>query len=278
MIIASNGSKKMSASKGFTLIELLVVIAIIAILAAILFPVFAQAKAAAKAIACMSNMHQLGLASMMYLNDYDDMWYPCLTQSDLPQPGFAPQRSWIGYDNNNAPEANGEYGNDDLPAVNPIQPGLIDVYLKNQGIKRCPALPPTWQTGYAVNGFTEALPSDYYSTNPEAKGQEFGPTNKLEVMQGSMLVALPASDSEVEQPSVTLAMWEHEATVPLCDFLQQYDWFGSPPNLDVTREHFHFLHGAGCNTLWADGHSRKMQYGQLRRPMFSCIKSIYPSD
>jgi prepilin-type N-terminal cleavage/methylation domain-containing protein len=56
----------------FTLIELLVVIAIIAILAAILFPVFAQAKQAAKKAASLSNTKQIGLASIMYSNDYDD--------------------------------------------------------------------------------------------------------------------------------------------------------------------------------------------------------------
>ncbi len=61
--------------KAFTLIELLVVIAIIAILAAILFPVFAQAKVAAKKTQAISNAKQVGLAMLMYLNDYDDTYY-----------------------------------------------------------------------------------------------------------------------------------------------------------------------------------------------------------
>ena len=60
--------------RAFTLIELLVVIAIIAILAAILFPVFAQAKEAAKKASCLSNMKQLGVSTMLYINDYDDVY------------------------------------------------------------------------------------------------------------------------------------------------------------------------------------------------------------
>jgi len=58
--------------RAFTLIELLVVIAIIAILAAILFPVFAQAKAAAKTTVALSNLKQLGVANLLYMNDNDD--------------------------------------------------------------------------------------------------------------------------------------------------------------------------------------------------------------
>lgn len=59
-------------NKGFTLIELLVVIAIIAILAAILFPVFAQAREKARQTTCLANVKQIGLATIMYIQDYDD--------------------------------------------------------------------------------------------------------------------------------------------------------------------------------------------------------------
>lgn len=62
----------MKKHSAFTLIELLVVIAIIAILAAILFPVFAQAREKARAISCLSNLKQMGLGLQMYTQDYDE--------------------------------------------------------------------------------------------------------------------------------------------------------------------------------------------------------------
>lgn len=65
----------MSRRKGFTLIELLVVIAIIAILAAILFPVFARAREAARGASCKSNLRQIATAMMMYTQDYDETMF-----------------------------------------------------------------------------------------------------------------------------------------------------------------------------------------------------------
>lgn len=85
--------------KGFTLIELLVVIAIIAILAAILFPVFAQAKEAAKKTSCAMNMRQLGLGIIMYQGDWDDTFSPGYYYNAPNGPGVLDNsgiNSWSG--------------------------------------------------------------------------------------------------------------------------------------------------------------------------------------
>jgi len=127
------------SSYGFTLIELLVVIAIIAILAAILFPVFAQAKEAAKKTNCVSDTKQTGLALMMYATDYDDV-IPrhdnngSCTYGEVPCQGpdwgnFAPPTTWGG----------GGY----LPGMAVMIWGAIEPYHKNVGISICPTMGPT---------------------------------------------------------------------------------------------------------------------------------------
>jgi prepilin-type N-terminal cleavage/methylation domain-containing protein/prepilin-type processing-associated H-X9-DG protein len=85
-------NRAFTSRKAFTLIELLVVIAIIAILAAILFPVFAQAREKARSISCLSNDKQLGLALMMYAQDNDER-YPFGHISDADAAGDA--QSWV---------------------------------------------------------------------------------------------------------------------------------------------------------------------------------------
>jgi len=114
--------RRLKSRNAFTLIELLVVIAIIAILAAILFPVFAQAREAARKTSCISNCRQMGLAVMQYSQDYDEM-YVC-DAWDTPPLGVSDTDSG----NPNFPSA--------YPWVFRIQP-----YLKNKQVFVCPSDP-----------------------------------------------------------------------------------------------------------------------------------------
>lgn len=99
--------------RAFTLIELLVVIAIIAILAAILFPVFAQAKDAAKKIVCMSNFNQVTKAMMMYLEANDD-GFPHSNTGSINGPGWG-------------------FGRPDI-----VWPEVLHPFIKNWTVHRCP--------------------------------------------------------------------------------------------------------------------------------------------
>jgi prepilin-type N-terminal cleavage/methylation domain-containing protein/prepilin-type processing-associated H-X9-DG protein len=88
--------KPIQESRAFTLIELLVVIAIIAILAAILFPVFAQAKAAAKKVSSLSNIKQLALGNILYAGDADDVFVYAQPAQDPATGQWGDGGSWWG--------------------------------------------------------------------------------------------------------------------------------------------------------------------------------------
>ena len=115
----------------FTLIELLVVIAIIAILAAILFPVFAQARAKARQTACLSNMKQIGTGLMMYTQDYDEILPGNDTNAegyDEPARSSSPSRS---RDRREAPPRAPHQP--PLPPSNPPRPSLCSRQIEPTG-------------------------------------------------------------------------------------------------------------------------------------------------
>nr|WP_309693552.1 prepilin-type N-terminal cleavage/methylation domain-containing protein [Armatimonas sp.] len=172
--------------RAFTLIELLVVIAIIAILAAILFPVFAQARAKARQTVCMSNMKQIGTASLMYVQDYDEVFYDNYFLGRNPITGASMLIYWtVG-----------------RSSTNQNVPYLLEPYLKNKGVLACPSERRQGTTSrypqYSVNQLPNLRPS---IIAPDGGGY-VGPLTRN-------LSAINATG--------TMLMWEHNSTTPACN-------------------------------------------------------------
>ncbi len=141
---------------GFTLIELLIVIGIIALLAAVLFPVFAKARARARQTVCLSNLRQLGLAFSAYSQDYDDQ-YP---NGADPTDRYSTPSVWsFGPPGDKALV-------DTLPMLaddphTPAQPGVLDAYVKSRELWHCPSDSGYTQIDNALCCSLNALPTSY---------------------------------------------------------------------------------------------------------------------
>jgi prepilin-type N-terminal cleavage/methylation domain-containing protein/prepilin-type processing-associated H-X9-DG protein len=245
--------------KGFTLIELLVVIAIIAILAAILFPVFAQAREKARAISCLSNDKQLANATYMYVQDYDEI-FPFANDFGNPLyniPGSPIQGRYKYWGDSLAPYIkNG--------GASGIGAGGTGNYGPAQ---RCPN-EPSWYTGYAYNIQLGYFPGD------QLGGGRTGP-----IYQGVSLAALtrPAELIVLLENSVPYSWmrnnlaYSHGSAYGLA-----YRWFPVDTNTCMTWYNWpdsaslagtagagivSGRHHLGANCVFADGHAKWLRTG-----------------
>jgi prepilin-type N-terminal cleavage/methylation domain-containing protein/prepilin-type processing-associated H-X9-DG protein len=235
--------------KAFTLIELLVVIAIIAILAAILFPVFAQARESARMTSCLSNMKQMGLALQMYVQDYDET-FPNIYQG------------W------GAPTAG---SNEGWMWKNAVQP-----YIKNKGIFNCPSNPvanPTQAGVLPPNGNNE--------WHDNAKGYVMEPDKKMAqsyAMNAGATTWCPVDDAgtnwankrplalaSINRPANLIALGEttwREGDFGMDWFLQSGGQCGG---------HALFAHrgfNGPANMVYFDGHAKAKKWSQVAYPPY----------
>ncbi len=166
--------------RAFTLIELLVVIAIIAILAAILFPVFAQAREKARSSSCLNNMKQSGLGILQYVQDFDETYPLAYARSDsagweMTQVTHVPP-TWY------TATVGAQTARDHSIWANATQP-----YVKNYGVLTCPSSEPV----------------DYYGNTDAFKVVE--PVAMSYVYSGELMAA---PESLIKRPAAVPVLWE----------------------------------------------------------------------
>lgn len=229
-------------SKAFTLIELLVVIAIIAILAAILFPVFAQAKEAAKKTACLGQTQQIGTALMLYLTDYD---------STYPQ---------------EHPAADNPATADNLGQLESIDYGSpfdkILPYVKGDtsakaGLYVCPSdTDPHGQTLLDPSG-------NCIGSSPLAP-----PPGPLTSFLLNAYFLFGATESKLDAPAQTIYVSERKKS--FCD-VHYHPWLGEtelPTSSTDTANPVAISerHTGGSNYTYADGHAKWRHFADTRKP------------
>jgi len=233
-----------------------VVIAIIAILAAILFPVFAQAREKARTTSCLSNMKQLGTAQMMYVQDYDETVTPYDQRSTQPFP------------------------NDEATWCQLIQP-----YIKNWQVFRCPSNSVNpfgiWNPGSPFGWYYNWMrwPSygfnyDYLNISPNCNPFPGLPVTLAAISKPSDTV-LYVDVKNVGSPAGYFASMGAESpaivTVPDACGWSNGGWgagsFGDSPGLfggnPTYTGDFDARHTGGGNVTWCDGHAKWMRPGAL---------------
>jgi prepilin-type N-terminal cleavage/methylation domain-containing protein/prepilin-type processing-associated H-X9-DG protein len=217
---------------GFTLIELLVVIAIIAILAAILFPVFAQARAKARQAACLSNMKQVGIGLMLYTQDYDEV----LPGNTDHRAGFSlPLGFMQPYDAGN-------------PLTHRVWARDVQPYMKNRAVLICPQStpmgPPNAEAWHPVVNNPNAGSSSYHLNGIAAT---------------KSLAAIPAPADIVylqESNLITRTAQERPRLANPTTATQ-----ANHPSYDL-------LHNEGGNLLFCDGHAKWQKKISIRYAQF----------
>lgn len=226
------------AKQGFTLIELLVVIAIIAILAAILFPVFAQAREKARQAACQSNLKQIGTAVMMYAQDYDEMYV-----AGGPIDGIASNAPWP---NCQGWPCNKPNGNDNWAA-------RVMPYIKNHFVFVCPSA-----NNGAVNNWAGMTSSGCCVYNNAARQRpislwfsaDFG---GHQLTDDPATLVPPASMAEVDEPASRVIIGENGRLRNRPDTLRGRPSEG-PRRRAARWWDWYNPHGGGQNMIFADGH------------------------
>ncbi len=220
-----------SSPSAFTLIELLVVIAIIAILAAILFPVFAQAREKARQSSCASNMKQLGTAMMMYSQDYDET-----------MPG-----------NPNYDEGTGlALGFMDNGSVRNWAKS-VSTYVKSPAVYLCPDALPRSESQYGVYGTISAPSGGYTEINTTNGGNTSYCLNGIVSDRPLAAISSPASIVLLQEFTIFTRT-------------AQLRPFAVDPAVNSFQQFHHYLtgtsHNKGANHVYCDGHvkwSKKTQ-------------------
>jgi prepilin-type N-terminal cleavage/methylation domain-containing protein len=225
--------------RGFTLIELLVVIAIIAILAAILFPVFAQAREKARQTTCTSNVKNLGLAVVMYAQDYDETYPPLWYQAN-----------------------DGHWPNTVRPYIG--QGGTDKTGTKwTQGIMICPSAPlknPGWS--YAMSQEYSTFDTKLNSYVGRAMAQVSSPARVLMIAEAPQVKEWGQASIEIQSDK---SCWGG----PLgngVDVKGYQDIDGISASAPwICSEHLpRYRHNDGALIAWGDGHASWRRKGSLR--------------